>query len=83
MRRTKLENQIYVEQISQLCAKGLNLVQIAARLGSKRELVRRVCKTHGISVVAVEGYESRAGSSVKTACAAIESSGSANGNPSL
>lgn len=76
MRRTKLGNQIYIEQIRQLCAKGLNRVQIAKRLGTNREAIRRVCKRHSIPVVAVKGYESRTGSSVKTVCVPTENSGS-------
>jgi hypothetical protein len=67
---------IDIERLKQLCAKGLDRVQIAQRLGTNREAVRKACKKHGISVVVVAGYESRAGSSVKTACAATESSGS-------
>lgn len=71
------------ERLRQLCAKGLNRVQIAQRLGTNREAIRRVCKRHGFSVAVVKGYESRAAYFVKTACVPIENSGSANGNPSL
>lgn len=58
---------IDVDRLKQLCAKGLTRVQIAERLGTNREAVRKACKRHGISVVAVEGYGSRAASSVKSA----------------
>jgi hypothetical protein len=79
-RRTKLGNQMYVERIRRLCAKGLNRVQIAAMVGTNLEAVRRVCKRHGISVAVVKGYESRAAYFVKRACADTASSGSAHEN---
>lgn len=67
---------INIDRLRQLCAKGLNKVQIAERLGATRHAVERACKRHGIYVVVVEGYESRAGSSAKTACDPTQSSGS-------
>lgn len=68
---------IDIDRLKQLCAKGLNRVQIAQRLGVTHNAVHQACKRHGISVAVVAGYESRAGSSVKTACGAIANSGSA------
>lgn len=59
MRRTKLGNQIYIDQVRQLCAKGLNRVQIANRLGVTHNAVLKVCKRHKFSVVVAKGYESR------------------------
>lgn len=67
---------IDIERLRQLCAKGLNRVQIAQRMGVTHNAVLKACKRHGIDVVVAEGYESRAGSSVKSACSPIESSGS-------
>lgn len=69
---------IDIDRLKQLCAKGLNKVQIAERMGKTRHAVEAACKRHGISVVVVTGYESRAGSSVKNACAVTGSSGSGN-----
>lgn len=78
MRRTRLENMLYIERVRQLCAKGLNRVQIAARLEVTHNAVQKVCRKHGISVVAVKGYESRTACFVKTACRATASSGSSH-----
>lgn len=66
---------IDIDRLKQLCARGLNRVQIAKRLGVTHNAVLKACERHGIFVVAVKGYESRAGSSVKSACAPTESSG--------
>lgn len=67
-----------IERLRKLCAKGLNRVQIAQRLGVTRRAVEAACNRHSIPVAVVEGYESRAGSSVKTACGPIENSGADN-----
>jgi hypothetical protein len=67
---------INIDRLRELCAKGLSRDQIAQRLGVTHNAVHQACKRHGISVAAAAGYESRVGSSVKTACAVIESSGS-------
>lgn len=65
-----------IERVRELCAKGLSRAQIAERLGVTRRAVEAACKRHSIPVVVAEGYESRAGSSVKSACGHIENSGS-------
>lgn len=44
--------RVDIERLKQLCAKNLNAVQIAARLGVSHEAVRQACKRHGISVAA-------------------------------
>jgi hypothetical protein len=69
---------IDISRLRELCAKGLDRVQIAERLGANREAVRKAIKRHGLSVVAVKGYESRAPYSAKNALPPIESSGSGN-----
>ena len=66
VRRTKLGNQTYIERIRQLCAKGLNRVQIAKRLGVTHNAVLKVVKRHKFSAVVARGYESRAHFSVKS-----------------
>lgn len=65
MRRRRFEDVMYIKQIGELCAKGLNRVQIAKRLGVTHNAVLKAVKRHGFSVVAVKGYESRAVSSVR------------------
>lgn len=64
-----------IERLRQLCAKGLTRVQIAERMGVTRRAVEAACNRHSISVAVAAGYESRAGSSVKTACEPIANSG--------
>ncbi len=44
--------RIDIGRLRQLCAKNLNAVQIAARLGVSKEAVWNACKRHGITVVA-------------------------------
>lgn len=67
---------IDIDLLEQLCQKGLNRVQIAKRMGVTHNAVLKAVKRHRFSVVVAKGYESRAGSSVKTACVPIENSGS-------
>lgn len=62
-------------RLRELCAKGLNAQQIATRLGVTPNAVYQRAKRLGISVAAVEGYESRASSFVAPAMRAIESCG--------
>jgi hypothetical protein len=47
-----MNNRIDIERLRQLCAKNLNAVQIAARLGVTSESVREACKRHGLTVAA-------------------------------
>ncbi len=68
--------KIDIERLKQLCAKGLTRVQIAQRLGVTHNAVLLACKRHGISAVVAEGYESRAGSSARSACEVTENCGS-------
>lgn len=44
--------RVDVERLKQLCAKNLNAIQIAARLGVSKNAVWEACKRHGISVAA-------------------------------
>lgn len=44
--------KVDVERLRQLCAKKLTANQIAARLGIDPDSVRRVCRRHGITIVA-------------------------------
>lgn len=69
---------INIDRLRELCAKGLTRVQIAERLGVTRRAVEAACNRYSIPVAVAAGYESRAGSSVKTACSPIENSGSGN-----
>lgn len=45
-------NRIDIGRLRQLCAKNLNAVQIAARLGVSHEAVRMACKRHDICLAA-------------------------------
>lgn len=47
-----MNNRIDIDRLKQLCAKNLNAVQIAARLGVSDESVRMACKKHGIALAA-------------------------------
>lgn len=47
-----MNNRIDIERLRQLCAKNLNAVQIAVRLGVTTEAVRVACKRHDIYVAA-------------------------------
>lgn len=57
-----------LERYRQLCAKGLTVPQIAARLGVNRNTVYQTCKRHGISVAAAPlgktGISSASGASL-------------------
>lgn len=44
--------KVDVERLRQLCAKGLNAIQIANRLGLKPRTVRAACKRNGIAIAA-------------------------------
>lgn len=76
MRRRRFEDVMYIKQIGELCAKGLNRVQIAKRLGVTHNAVLKAVKRHGFPVVVARGYESRARSFAKNASPPIESFGS-------
>lgn len=45
-----MNNHIDIERLRQLCAKNLDAIQIAARLGVTREAVREAAKRHGVTV---------------------------------
>lgn len=47
-----MSRTIDVERLRKLCAKNLDALQIAARLGVKPGSVRDACKKHGISLTA-------------------------------
>jgi hypothetical protein len=44
--------RVDVERVRELCAKGLNVNQIGARLGLAPRTVRAACKRNGITVAA-------------------------------
>ena len=65
---------IDIERLRLLCAKGLDRVQIAHRMGVTHNAVLKACKRYGIAVVAVKSYGSAVNFSAKNVCALIEKS---------
>lgn len=47
-----MNNRIDIDRLRQLCAKKLNAVQIAGRLGVSHEAVRMACKRNDIYLAA-------------------------------
>jgi hypothetical protein len=67
---------INVDRLRELCAKGLNPIQMAERLGATPNAIYKACERHNLSAAVVKGYESRAASFARRAFPRTESYGS-------